>query len=154
MSKQSRVIKTGAVIKADDAQRFLLTVAYPAWKPDVSVAADGHVDVAPDKVVERACWNFALKGAKLGMWHEDGHGDAGVVVENYVWRGDPWVIKAADGTEHTITKGDWLVGIICSEETWALYKAGRIGGVSPQGGARRRPADPQTLERIRRRLNG
>src|SRR6185437_11485197 len=139
----------GLVVKADDAKRFLLTVAYPAYKRDVAIAADGHIDVAPEDVVERACWNFMRKGAKLGMWHEPGHDDAGEVVENYIHRGDPWAIKAADGTAQTIMPGDWLVGVVCSPYTWGLYKSNAIGGVSPQGGARRRSPSADTLARVR-----
>lgn len=145
---ESRSDITGLVIKADDSKRFLLTVAYPAYKFDVAVAADGHMDVATEDVVERACWSFMRKGARLGMWHEAGHADAGEVVENYIHRGSPWVIKAADGTDHTIMPGDWLVGIVCSEHTWALYKSNAIGGVSPQGGARRRLPSADTLARV------
>jgi hypothetical protein len=143
---------TGVVIKADDEKRFLLTVAYPAYKADIAIAADGHIDVAPADVVERACWGFMRKGAKLGMWHESGH-NPGEVVENYIHRGDPWVIKAADGTQHTIMPGDWLVGIVCSERTWALYKSNAIGGVSPQGGARRQLPSAATLARVRSRTH-
>jgi hypothetical protein len=143
----------GVVIKADDAKRFLLTVAYPAYKFDVAVAADGHMDVASEDVVERACWNFMRKGARLGLWHEAGHSDAGEVVENYIYRGEPWLIKAADGTDQTIMPGDWLVGIVCSEYTWALHKSDAIGGVSPQGGARRRLPSEATLARVRSRAN-
>lgn len=151
--KATRTDMAGVVIKADDSQRFLLTVAYPAYKTDAAVAADGHIDVASDQVVERACWNFMRKGAKLGMWHKDGNSDCGEVVENYVWRGEPWVLKAADGTDQTIMPGDWLVGMILTEPTWALYKARLIGGVSPQGGARRRLPSAETLERMRSRLS-
>jgi len=89
------------------------------------------------------------------MWHEKGHADeAGEVVENYIWRADPWVIKAVDGTEQVIMAGDWLVGMRLPPPTWALYKAGLIGGVSPQGGAKRRLPSAETLERVRSRANG
>jgi|HubBroStandDraft_6_1064221.scaffolds.fasta_scaffold03839_2 hypothetical protein len=143
----------GLVIKADDTKRFLLTVAYPAWKPDVAVAADGHIDVAPADVVERACWNFMRKGARLGMYHQRDVTDEAEVVENYIYRGDPWVIKAANGTEQLVMPDDWLVGIVCSPSTWSLYKSNAIGGVSPQGGARRRSPSADTLARVRSRLN-
>lgn len=151
---KSRSDTTGLVIKADDSKHFLLTVAYPAWKPDVAVAADGHIDVAPADVVEKACWSFMRKGARVGMWHEPGNEDAAEVVESYIHRADPWVIKAADGTEQVIMPGDWLVGLKLAPKPWAMYKAGLIGGVSPQGGARRQRPSKQTLEQIRSRANG
>lgn len=155
VSKAVRTDVAGLVIKADDAKRFLLTVAYPAWKPDVAIAADGHIDVAPADIVERACWNFMRKGARLGMWHQREVTDEAEVVENYIYRGEPWVMKAANGTEQIIMPDDWLVGIVCSPATWALYKSDAIGGVSPQGGARRRTPSADTLARVdaRSRLN-
>lgn len=137
------------VVKAIDEQRFLLTVAYPAMKADVGVAQDGHRDFAPADVVERAAHNFMLKGAKLGMWHEDGHDDCAEVVESYIWRADPWVVKAEDGSTQTIMPGDWLVGSILSEESWAMYKSGTIGGVSPQGRAQRKIPSADSLAQLR-----
>jgi hypothetical protein len=141
------------VIKADDDRRFLLTVAYPAFKPDAAIAVDGHIDVASADVVERACWRFMRKGAKMGMWHQE-ESDEARVVENYIYRGPTWVIKAPNGSDQKIESGDWLVGIICSPRQWAMYKAGMIGGVSPQGGARRAVPSQATLDAVRRRLNG
>lgn len=153
-AKSARSDVHGLVVKADDAKRFLLTVAYPVFKPDVSVAADGHIDVASDEVVERACWNFMRKGARLGIGHEPGHEDVGEVVENYIWRGEPWVLKAADNTEQVIMPGDWLVGMVLRDEGWTLYKSGLLGGVSVQGGAQRRTPSPATLDRVRSRIHG
>lgn len=144
----------GCVIKADESKHFLLTVAYPAWKPDVAVAADGHVDFAPDNVLEEACWYFMRKGAKVGMWHEPGHEDEAEVVENYIWRASPWVSKSPDGDDQVVMPGDWLVGLRLKNRAWQLWKSRRIGGVSPQGGARRRLPTPESLERVRSRLNG
>jgi len=153
MSKEKRDIVPGAVLKADDAKRYLLTVAYPAYK-DAAVGADGFRDAASEEVVERAAWNFMRKGARVGMWHKRGFDKAAQVVENYIWRGEPWAIKAADGTEQVVMPGDWLVGMVLSEPTWALYKAQVIGGVSVQGGAKRRVPTPDTLERVRSRSHG
>lgn len=147
-TKASRQI-SGLVLKADDEKRFLLTVAYPAMKADTSVAADGHIDFASAPVVEEAAWNFLRKGAKVGLWHRPGHEDAADVVESYIWRGDPWALKAADGTDQTIMPGDWLVGMVLSPATWDLYKSGAIGGVSPQGTAKRKDPDPATLAQLR-----
>ncbi len=148
---QDRADAMGLVIKADPEQRYLLTVAYPAWKADIAVAADGHIDFAPDAVVVRACWNFMRKGCELGLYHEDGHDPAalGEVVENYIFRADPWVIKAADGTEQVIMPGDWLIGAILTPATWRMFKAGLIGGVSPEGRAARRVPSSANLARLR-----
>jgi hypothetical protein len=143
----------GIVLKADDERRFLLTVAYPAYKPDVAVAADGFVDVASDRVVEDACWRYLRKGARVGMWHQKGFEKCAEVVENYIYRGPTWVVKAPNGTEQRIEAGDWLVGMILTPDAWTLYKSKQIGGVSVQGGARRSMPTQDTLDRIRRRLN-
>ena len=98
-----------------------------------------------------------LNGAKVGVGHSDvlgtgdgGYDDSGTVVENYVWRSSvPWVMKAADGTTVEVREGDWLVGLILSPRSWALYKSGQLGGVSPQGTASRRPAQPEALAQLR-----
>lgn len=148
-AKTVRGDTVGLVVKAQSAKRYLLTVAYPAYKADVAIAADGHIDIAPSEIVERACWSFMRKGAHLGMWHEDGHSDCGEVVENYVYRADPWVIKAADGTEQIIMPGDWLVGLILTPRNWSMYEAGLIGGVSPQGRAQRQSPSQETLALMR-----
>lgn len=137
------------VIKADDEKRFLLTVAYPAMKADTAVAQDGHRDFGSAEVIEKAAWNFMLKGAKLGLWHQDGHDHCAKTAESYIYRGPDWTITAADGTEQVIKAGDWLLGVICEPGTWAMYKAGLIGGVSPQGSAKRRVPTPESLAQLR-----
>lgn len=142
-------IAHGTVLKADEENRFLLLVAYSANKMPVR-GADGFVDVASPDVLEKACWRFMDNGAKVGLWHEAGHDGAARVVENYIYRNDvPWVMKRPDGSSQIVQHGDWLFGAICSHETWALYKAGLIGGASPQGRAGRRPASPDLLARMR-----
>ena len=139
----------GTVIKSDDEQRYVLMVAYPAMKADTAVAQDGHRDFGQAPVIEQACFNFMRKGCKLGMWHKDGNEDCGEVVENYIYRGPTWVTKSDDGTEQIIEPDDWLVGMILKPEVFAMYKAGIIGGASPQGKAKRRIPDPSTLARLR-----
>lgn len=131
----------GTVLKADDEKRYLLTVALAANRVDPSVGMDGFRDFAGPAVVEKSAWDFIRKGPKAGLWHEQGHGDAAEIVESYIWRADPWVVKGQDGSETTIMPGDWLVGMILSPEAWGLYKSGEIGGVSVQGRCRRRVPD-------------
>jgi hypothetical protein len=98
-------------------------------------------------VLVKAAWEF-MKSPAIGLWHEDGTDGAGHVVESYVYRGPDWVIKAGDA-EHTVQAGDWLLGIRWSEETWPLVKSGKIGGVSPQGRARRRTPSPEAVAALR-----
>ena len=141
------------MVKAEAPKRFLLTVAYPVYSPDVAVAKDGKIDVAAPNVVEQACWDFMGKGCRLGMWHEDGFDDCAVVKENYIYRNpQPWVQTTPAGKVQVIMQGDWLVGSVLTKSTWRLYESGLIGGVSVQGTADRlnRPTQ-QTVEEIRRR---
>ena len=149
LSPPARAITDCAVIKSNEEQRYVLMVAYPCMKADVSTAQDGHRDYGPAPVIELACFNFMRKGCKLGMFHEPGH-NPGEVVENYIYRGPTWVEKSADGTtEQVVEPGDWLCGMILTPEAWQLYKQGVIGGASPQGRARRRTPDPDTLAHLR-----
>lgn len=140
--------KAGWVLKADDTKRFLLLVAYSA-NTMPQRGADGYVDVASPEVLEKACWRFAERGLQVGLWHQDGTTGVAKVVENYIWRGEPWTVTGPDRKQQTIREGDWVVGMILDEPTWALYKAGMIGGASPQGRAKRRPADTDLIARMR-----
>lgn len=138
----------GIVIKSNEEQRYVLMVAYASMKKDAGVAQDGFTDFGRPAVVEKACFQFMRKGCKLGMWHETGY-DPGEVVENYIYRGPTWIIKGDDGTEQTIEPGDWLCGMILKPEVFEMYKKGLISGASPQGKAKRRIPDPQTLAQLR-----
>jgi hypothetical protein len=140
----------GSIVKSVDEQRFLLSVAYPAMKAENNMAKDGYRDYAPADVVELGAWRFMLKGAELGMWHQDGYDHCAHVVESYIYRNPiPWEIESADGSVQTICKGDWLVGTLLEPPTWALYKSGLIGGLSPQGRAARKAAPPDQVARLR-----
>jgi hypothetical protein len=121
-------------------QRYLLTVAYQAG-PDERIAKgqDGHRDFFTPEELEKAAWSFLQDGgAQVGLFHMDGTEGAARVVESYIWRGDPWTLTAVDGTEVVVKAGDWLLGMVCDETAWWLYKSGKVAGVSPQGQAKRR----------------
>lgn len=137
----------GVLVKAEDERRYSLHVAYPADKADVAVALDQHRDFASKQAVEDAAWDF-MKAPAIGLWHEEDTDGAGEVVESYIYRGPEWVVKAGDA-EHTVREGDWMLGIRWSPETWALVKAGKIGGVSPQGTARRRKPSAEAVAALR-----
>lgn len=139
----------GVVVKAVEDQRYTLTVAYPANKADIAVAQDGFRDFAGVAAVEKAAWSYLRKSPNIGLWHSDGTDGSGEVCESYIYRGPDWVIKATDGSEQVIKKGDWLMGIIWSEKSWPLVKQGLIGGVSPQGRAKRRMPDPAAVASLR-----
>lgn len=139
----------GVVVKSDSPRRYTLTVAYPADKPDVSVAADGHRDFASKDAVEEAAWSYLHKSPMVGLWHKEGTDGAGDVVESYIYRGPDWTITAVDGSTQLIKAGDWLMGIRWNEQTWPLVEKGLIGGVSPQGRARRREPSEEALSALR-----
>lgn len=147
------------VLKADDERRYTLDVAYPADKADVAIALDKHKDFASKAVVEDAAWNYMRNYRQVGLCHtpdqaaavgtqlaQDG---AAELVESYVYRGPDWTVKAADGTEQLIKAGDWLVGFIWVPAAWDLIKSGKIGGVSVEGGAKRRKPTREALANLR-----
>lgn len=142
----------GEVVKSVPEQQFTLCVGYPARKPDIGVAQDGFRDWSSEESVEKAAWNYLRKSPKVGLHHMPGDSTEGAaeVVESYIYRQDePWIIKAADGTEQKICKGDWLIGLVWSDAGWAAIKSGEINGVSPQGRARRRPSSAADLATLR-----
>lgn len=135
----------GPLLKAEPAQRFTLMLAWPALKPDVAKAADGRRDYARPEVIERTAWAWMSKSRAVGLFHADGDETvgSGTVVESYIHRSGDWSING-----HLIKTGDWLIGTIWTEQAWSLVQRGLINGMSPQGSAQRRPADPSlTFER-------
>lgn len=121
-------------------------------KPDIGVAADGFRDWSSEESVEKAAWTYLRKSPKVGLFHQQGDSSEGVaeVVESYIYRQEtPWIIRAADGTEQKICKGDWLIGLVWSEIGWQMIKQGEITGISPQGRAKRRRTDPADLASLR-----
>lgn len=149
MSTKGLAGVSGVVVKSSEEQRYTLTVAYPANKPDVAVAQDGHIDFAAPLAVEKAAWAYLRKSPNVGLWHKEGTDGSGTVVESYIYRGPDWEIKASDGSQQIIKSGDWLMGIIWDEKTWPLIKQGLIGGVSPQGRARRRVPTAEAIAQLR-----
>lgn len=139
----------GLVVKSEDERRYTLVVAYPADKADAAIAADGYKDYAGKAAVEDAAWSYLTKSPNVGLWHADGTDGAGQVVESYIYRGPDWQVVAADGSTHLVKSGDWLMGIRWTPETWQDVKSGRIGGVSMQGSAIRRPAPADAVASLR-----
>lgn len=137
------------VVKSSDERRFTLGVAYPANRPDVGKAQDGFRDFVGPQALQDAAWSYLRKGGGVGVQHRDGTEGRGVVVESYLWPGDTWHMKAADGSDQTIEPGDWLLGVVWDEPTWAAIKSGELNGLSPQGRARRRIPSAEALANLR-----
>lgn len=140
------------LLKAVPGRRFTLHVAYPANRPDQHIAADGFRDFAGPDALEDCCWAYTGKSRKVGLWHEPGEETvgAGEIVESYIYRNpQPWVIKAVDGSEQTVSNGDWLIGIRWHPDVWPKVLKGEIGGVSMQGKAARRKPSAEALAQLR-----
>lgn len=135
----------GVLVKASDERRYTLVVAYPADRADVAVAADGHRDFASKAALEEAAWNYLRKGGGIGLDHADGTEGAGERVESYIWPGDDWATPSG----YVVKQGDWMLGIVWSPEAWELVKAGKIGGVSMQGSAKRRTPTAEAIAALR-----
>ena len=115
-------------------QRYLLSLAYQAGPdPLIQKGADGGRDYFTAEELEKAAWSFLPGGAAVGLFHGPdetiGHF---TVTESYIYRGPDW-----DLGDVVVKSGDWLIGGICDETAWDLYKRGLITGMSPQGTARR-----------------
>jgi hypothetical protein len=136
---------SGVLAKADAELQYTLVCVYPADKADVAVAQDGHRDFASKAAVRDAAWNFLRKGGKVGLHHADGTDGAGTIVESFLWPGEDW----APGNGYVVKEGDWMAGIVWDDPAWELVKAGKIGGVSMQGSARRRKASPEAVAGLR-----
>lgn len=119
----------------DDEQRYVLGFGYQAGPdPRIAWGADGGRDYFDAADLELAAWNYLRKGRQVGLFHgPDSTVGAAEVVESYIYRGPDWDL--GDGV--VVKAGDWLIGAILDEPSWALYKAGKITGFSPQGTARR-----------------
>lgn len=117
-------------------ERYVLGIAYPANR------VDGHGDFMRPETVQKAAWDYIQKG-EIGLHHQDGTVGHATVVESYIYRGPDWVQTAADGSQQIVKSGDWLVGAVFDEPTWADIKAGKYNGWSIQGMASRRPANTE-----------
>lgn len=135
------------LIKSDSARRYTLGVAYPANRPDVGIARDGHRDFAQPDALEEAAWNYMKEHRLVGAWHEDGTEGSGELVESYVWPSSAPDWPQPDG--YVVKAGDWLMGIIWDPKSWEDIQAGRMRGLSPQGTARRRVPTRRTTAGLR-----
>lgn len=129
----------------DEAQdgpedQFLYGAAYQAGpSPLIRRGADGGLDMFSARELEKAAWSFMLGGHQHGLFHADGTEGIAKTVESGIYRNPvPWVIS----DDLIIRKGDWTLGVLVNDEGWALYKQGKIGGLSPQGAAKRRSPTP------------
>lgn len=136
----------GILVKENGELKQTLTVAYPADRADAAVAADGHRDFASKDALRKAAHNFLAKSPVIGRDHAEGTEGTGTVLESFLWPGEDW---RPDGSGYTVKEGDWLVKIQWSDAAWNDIKAGKIGGVSMQGSARRRKPSAEAVAGLR-----
>jgi hypothetical protein len=119
-------------------KKFVLGLAYQAGRdPRIAMGADGGRDFFTPDELEKACWSFLPGGAQVGLFHADNTLGHMTVTESYIYRGPDW----DQGNGVVIKAGDWLIGGICDDVAWNLVKSGKVTGFSPQGVARRLPAN-------------
>ncbi len=118
-----------------EEQHFLFGAAYqPGRDPRIAKGQDGGRDWVSPRSLERAAWNFMLDSRQHGLFHLDKTEGAAQTVESGIYRNPvPWVVS----DDLIIRKGTWTIGMLVDDAGWRLYKEGKIGGLSPQGIARR-----------------
>jgi hypothetical protein len=132
------------VVKTVAEQRYSLGLGYPAMRLDKGVAADGHIDFVSPEALEQTAWRWISKARTTSLFHTPGTSTDGhaTVVESYIYRGPDWAIA-----DTVIKAGDWLLGTVWDEYGWALVKARKVNGWSPEGGAKRtRPSAARLAE--------
>lgn len=122
-----------SVVKQSEEMRYTLGVAYPANQ------TDAHKDKISPEDLEKAAHSFirrmyTMKDGRLppnaGLMHQAGTDLAGEVVESYIYRGPDW-----DVGDQKVRAGDWLLGVIWSEDAWTNIRKGKFKGYSIQGWA-------------------
>jgi len=117
-------------------QHFLLGVAYqPGRDNRIMKGRDGGRDYFTPAELEKAAWQFMLDGQQHGLFHLDGTEGVAQTVESGIYRNPiPWVVD----DDLIVRKGTWTVGVLVDDVGWQQHKQRRIGGMSPQGVAKRR----------------
>jgi hypothetical protein len=139
------------VIKATEERRYTLGVAYPANRPDVSVAKDGYRDFVSEEVLEQTAWNWMKEHRAVSLFHADDTMGHAQVVESYIYRGPDWhQLSPVDNKEYVVKAGDWMLGTIWDSHGWSLVKSGLVNGWSPEGGAKRGNASADKIAALRK----
>ena len=138
------------LVKSTEERQFTLGVAYPAMKPDMGRAADGHRDFVGPEALEKTAHEWLAKYRDVSMFHKDGTSGHFTPAESYLWPAPDWVtVSPVDGKEYRICKGDWLLGGYWDDYGWAAVKAKLANGWSPQGTAKRSIASAERLKQLR-----
>lgn len=116
--------------------QFLLGVGYQAGPdPRIAKGADGGKDYIEARDLERAAWSYMLGGHGVNAFHTPGTEGIAKTVESMIYRNPiPWVVS----DDLIVRKGDWLVGVLVSDQGWQMHLDGKLNAMSPEGVARRR----------------
>jgi len=141
---------TCQVVKAATAKQFTLGVAYPAWTPDVSVAADGHRDFVSAEALEKTAWEWMAKFRDVSLFHAEGTSGHFTPTESYILRCPDWTVTSpVDGREYVVKTGAWMLGGTWDDYGWDCVQQDLVRGWSPEGGARRSTPTPARLAQLR-----
>jgi hypothetical protein len=125
------------ILKANDEKRYALA---PLYLPGTQ---DAHAEYIEADELQAAVWDYVRKGdLRLRLQH-DRRQVVGEVVEIMAL---PWAIEAPLMVGKTTKRlkmpaGTVLMGAVFTPEGWRLLKAGKLGGWSLGGRARRVPGD-------------
>ena len=123
------------VHKAAASQRITLGVVL---EPDDTLTKpDLQGDVMKSEDIELSAHAWMERSKMAGEQHADIVKGA-KVVESYIAPCD-FVVKCADGTEETVLKGSWVLGMRWPEKVWKRIEAGELTGYSVGGHGLRVP---------------
>lgn len=121
--------------EGDSWRVFYSVVAEPGWEEQCGVgegAIPGTTDMwASEDEIRKAAHSFMRGGGLINLQHKDLEA-VGRVVENFIAPADMAVL-APDGTEETIKKGAWVIGIEPDDALRQLIDSGELDGVSYEG---------------------
>jgi hypothetical protein len=133
------VVKRLAV--PENPQRYILGCAYQCD------SVDGHNEFVAKAELEQIAWDYLANHRQIGFHHADGTVTHGTVVESFLHKGDPWVVKAIDGVTYTVREGDWMVGALFDEIGFEHIVRESADGWSVQGALPRRLSPPPPRRR-------
>jgi hypothetical protein len=72
----------------------------------------------------------------VGLMHQANTEQHGTPIESYLYSGPDWEIEKGN-KKSVVKEGDWLMGVLWDNDSWAAIKSGKLRGYSLQGWARR-----------------
>lgn len=127
---------SGVISKADEEQQIVYGWAYVTHDRHGNVVVDKSGDFIDEIAeIEKSALNFMLNHRASDLDHSNVKG--GEVIESMVFTPEK---MEAMGIEKGALPSGWWIGVKCSDEQWAGYKAGRTA-FSVHGRGTRKAAD-------------